>query len=219
MKTVPYHNNPDGKACALACYTMVAQYLLPDENATFEQLGKIADWQKGYAVWGFPVWQWMMNKGVHIIDYDIIDYDAWTKRGFKSLKETLPENEYVFLEKATYNVDVVGKQIKLAFEHPNFTYIRKKVSWDDVVKEFNKPGICDVTVNSRALNHLDVFAGHRVILIDITEKEVIFHDPNRAGTGAYRHEPLEHFRTVFESIEGPELARYSLESHQTSSAN
>lgn len=211
MKEVPYHNNPSGTACALACYTMAAQYLLPEHDITFEQLGEIADQREGYAVWGFPVWQWLMNKGVYIIDYDVIDYDAWAKRGFESLKENLPENEFAFLEKATYDVDTVGKQIKLAFDHPNFTYVRKKTTWDDVIAEFNKPGICDLTLNSRALNKRDGFVLHRVMLIDITDNEVIFHDPNREGTGAYRHEPFEHFRAVFESIEGPELTRYSLE--------
>jgi len=46
MKQVPNHSNP-GNACALACYTMIAQYLLPGRNITFKQLAKITDWKKG----------------------------------------------------------------------------------------------------------------------------------------------------------------------------
>ena len=209
-KQVPYHNNP-GNACALACYTMVAQYLLPELNITFGQLGKIAGWNKGYAVWAFPVWKWLMDKGLYITDYDVIDYDSWATKGFDSLKGTLAEDEFNFYKEVTYDLNKVGKQIKLTYRHPNFTYEKKKLSWIDVVTEFNKPGICDLTLNSRALNHLEGFIGHRVVLIDITDTEVIFHDPNKKGTGAYRHEPIEHFKTVFENIDGPELARYSLE--------
>lgn len=215
MKNVPYHDNP-GNACALACYTMVAQYLFPDDNITFEQLATITNWQKGYAVWGFPIWKWLMNKGMRLVDYDVIDYKEWATRGFNSLRKSLPEEEFNFYKKATYDVEAVRKQLDLAFKHPNFTYIRKRATWDDVVTEFHKPGICDLTLNSRALNsralnHKDGFLGHRVVLVDITDTEVIFHDPNKAGDGAYRHESLEHFRKVFESIDGPELARYSLE--------
>ena len=75
MKDVHYHHNP-GNACALACYTMAAQYLQPNENITFEKLGKIADWHPGYVVWGFRAWKWMMDCGLFMINYDIIDYEA-----------------------------------------------------------------------------------------------------------------------------------------------
>jgi hypothetical protein len=33
---------------------MVAQYLLPDANITFEKLGKLSDWHLGYIVWEAP---------------------------------------------------------------------------------------------------------------------------------------------------------------------
>lgn len=49
MKQAPYQPNP-GNACALACYTMIAQYLLPKEHITFEQLGVIGNWRKGYVI-------------------------------------------------------------------------------------------------------------------------------------------------------------------------
>ncbi len=52
--------------------------------------------------------------------------------------------------------------------------------------------------------------GHRVLIIDITGNEVIFHDPNPDWSGAYRREPLEHFKKVFESLNEPELTRYYL---------
>ena len=69
------------------------------------------------------------------------------------------------------------------------------------------PGLGEET----AKNLKEGFLLHRVVLIEITDSEVIFHDPNEASSGAYRHETLEHFRTVFEGVDGPELARYSLE--------
>jgi len=210
MKIVPYHDNP-GSACALACYTMVAQYLLPNLGITFEQLGKIAGWEKGYAVWPFPVWEWLMDKGVKIVDYDVIDYKLWANKGYESLKNSLPSVEYDAYKKSTYDINLVGRQVKLAFAHPNFTYVRKKVSWDDVVAEFNKPGICDLTINLNALNRLDGYVAHRIVLLDITPAEVVFHDPRKDIDGSYRHESIEFFKLVFEGVEGPELTRYYLD--------
>lgn len=209
MKKIPYHGNP-GNACALACYTMTAQYLLPDKNLTFEKLAKIAHWRKGYVVWAFRVWEYLMDLGVHITDYDSIDYEAWITGGVKGLQASLPDQEFEYIRKNTYDLEEEGKLAKLALHHPNFTYILKKPTWEDVVKEFNKPGICELSLNSRQLNRCKGFALHRVVLIDITDKEVVIHDPNEDGSGSYRREPLEFFREVFETPEAPEICHYSL---------
>jgi hypothetical protein len=211
MKQVPYHDNP-GNACALACYTMIAQYLLPNADITFEQLGTIANWRKNYVVWEFPVWKWLMDKGVCITDYDVIDYDAWSKQGVVGLKDSVPPEEFKWYEENTYDLNEVTGHIQQAFIHPNFTYNRQKPDWQDVVSEYEKPGICDIVLNSHALNGKEGFAAHRVVLIEITDKEVVFHDPNYDGSGKYRHESVEHFRKAIESTESPALARYSLAS-------
>lgn len=207
MRQVPYHANP-GNACALACYTMVAQYLLPERSVTFEQLAAIADWKKGYVVWGFSVWQWLMDQGLHMTDYDVIDYEAWATEGVKGLERSVPSKEFAYYQENSFDLEAESKNINLMYEHPFFTYIRRTPRWDDIVREFNEPGICDVTLNARFLNHQEGFAGHRVVLVDITANEVIFHDPNCDGTGAYRRELIEHFKQVVASFGSPELARY-----------
>lgn len=210
MRDVPYHDNP-GNACALACYTMIAQYLLPDVGITFEQLGKIAGWRKDYVVWEFPVWKWLMDRGVYITDYDVIDYEAWIKDGIDGLKRSVPEEEFKWYQENTFDLNEVTAHIRTAFSHENFSFVHRKPTWKDVLAEYNKPGICDVVLNSHALNGKEGFAAHRVVLIEINDTEVIFHDPNYDGSGVYRHESVEHFRKAFEAIESPALARYSLE--------
>jgi hypothetical protein len=190
---------------------MVAQYLLPDAGITFEQLGKIADWHSGYVVWEFPAFVWLMDHGVHITDYDDFAYDAWVKDGVEGLKRLLPAKEFAWYRDNTYDLDEVTKHIPKTFAHPNFTFLNRKPTWKDVVAEYGKPGICDIVLNLRALNREEGFAAHRVVLVEVTGDEVIFHDPNRDATGAYRREPLDHFRHAFESFETPALTRYSLE--------
>lgn len=209
MKRVPYHDNP-GNACALACYTMVAQYLLPNANVTFEQFSKIGGWRKDYVVWEFPIWKWLMDQGVHITDYDNIDYQVWSKEGMVGLKSSVPSEEFKWYEENTFDLNEVTTHIQQAIIHPNFAHVHKKPTWEDVMTEYKKPGICDIVLNSRALNHKEGFAAHRVVLIQITDKEVLFHDPNHDGSGKYRHEPIEHFKRALNSTQSPALARYSL---------
>jgi hypothetical protein len=209
MQHIPYHPNP-GNACALACYTMVGQYLLPDEQITFDQLSATANRREGYVVWEFPIWKWLMDRGVHITDYDVIDYHAWAKDGVSGLQNSVPADEFAWYKTNTYDLNEVTEHIQTAFDHPNFSFHHRKPTWDDVLAEYNKPGICDIVLNSKALNHEDGFAAHRVVLIEVTDSEVVFHDPNSKGDGAYRREPVAHFRKAFETIASPALARYSL---------
>ncbi len=208
MKQVPYHSNP-GNACALACYTMIAQYLLPKAHISFEQLAKIADWRKSYVVWEFPIWKWLMDRGIQITDYDVIDYHTWAKDGVSGLKNSVPEHEFKWYTENTYNLEEVTRHIQKTLNHPNFTFTHRKPTWNDVAAEYQKPGICDLVLNSQVLNHKTGFAAHRVVLIETTGDEVVFHDPNHDGTGKYRREPIAHFRNAFESMESPALARYS----------
>ncbi len=209
MLKVPYHPNP-GNACALACYTMIGQYLLPDEQITFDRLSDIAGRKEGYVVWEFPIWKWLMNRGIHITDYDVIDYAAWILDGVAGFKNSIPEEEFKWYSENTYDLAAVTPHIKGTFDHPNFTYVKHKPTWDDVVAEYQKPGICDIVLNSHALNRREGFAAHRVVLLEISDTEVIFHDPNHDGSGKYRREPIGHFRKAFETIASPALARYSL---------
>ncbi len=209
LTTVPYQANP-GNACALACYTMVAKYLLPNEDITYEKLGKIANWHPGYVVWGFRVWQWLMDREVYISDTDQIDYAAWARNGVEGLRRSVSVDEFAYYQNNTFDLADEGRQISLVFDHPHFYYTKKNITWTDVVAEFAKPGICDITLNSHYLNRTRGLAVHRVVIIDINPQEVVFHDPNRGGTGAYRRESTDHFRRSVESLGGAEVARYSL---------
>ena len=208
MKKVPYEPNR-GNSCALSCYTMAARYLWPDEDITFEQLAKTADWRRGYAVWGFRVWKWMMDKGARIVDYDVIDYEAWAKEGIRGYKNSVSKEHFDWVYKHSYDLEAETQNIGLAFEHPNFTYVRKEIAWADVEREFKKPGICDLTLNIGLIDE-GRDGIHRVVLVDITDTEVVFHDPNKAGDGAYRRVSKKLFKSMMESLRGAELCRYSL---------
>ncbi|HUB93568.1 MAG TPA: hypothetical protein VMB52_03635 [Verrucomicrobiae bacterium] len=209
MKQVPYHNNT-GNACALACYTMVAQYLMPEAGITFEQLAKIGNWREGYVVWEYPIWNWLLDRGVYIVDYEPSDIISWAGKGVDGLEASVPAKEFEWYKRNTYDLDEVTESVKITIHHPSFTLINRVPVWADVVAEYGQPGICDVTLNSKVLNHEEGVAVHRVVLLDITEDEVVFHDPNLDGSGIHRREPLSYFRNSFESLESRALARYSV---------
>lgn len=150
-----------------------------------------------------------MDRGVRIDDYDVSDMKAWGEHGLDGLRNSVSEREFQFYQENTYDLKAVTKQVSSTYHHPNFSYTQKKLTWEDIVAEVRKPGICDITLDSRTLNRKPGFTVHRVVLIDITDTEVIFHDPLLDGGGAYRHELIAHFRKAVDSLSGAELARYS----------
>jgi hypothetical protein len=77
---IPYEKNR-GNACALVCYTITARYFFPDSS--FEQIAKISDWQSGFVIWPYKFWLWIMDKGINITDFDLIDAEAWANKGYK----------------------------------------------------------------------------------------------------------------------------------------
>jgi hypothetical protein len=210
MKQVPYEGNR-GSSCALSCYTMAARYLWPDKDITFEQFAKLSDYHNGYAVWGFAVWKWMVEQGARIVDYDIIDCEAWARDGLKGLENSISPKHFKYYTNLTFDIDKDTKNLQAIFGQSGFNFIKKKITWGDVEREFRKPGICDLTINARIIDDREGFSLHRIILLDITDKEVVFHDPNNDFGGANRHEPLEKFKKAFANVpDGAELCRYSL---------
>jgi len=89
MLDIEYVGNP-GKACALACYTMTAKYFFPEETS-FEKIAKVSDWQPGYVVWAFKFWLWIMNKGIKITNYEVLDYEGWAKDNIQNASSYLSE--------------------------------------------------------------------------------------------------------------------------------
>ncbi len=212
MKKVPYYSNPNNDWCALACYVMVGQYLLPDAGITFGKFKKLADAREGYVVWAFPVWSWLMDHGIIIHDQDVSSNEMWLKDGVDGLRNSVSEKEFAFYEKNTYDLNQVTNELRKTSSHPNFTYTQKHVTWNEIIDSVKQPGICDMTLNGRLLDTGEGFSVHRVVLIDITDKEVIFHNPNVRGDGAYQRKPIVEFRKAVESLSGPELCHYSVAS-------
>lgn len=213
MKKVPYERNR-GNSCALSCYTMVARYLFPDAKVSFDDLAKIAGFRVGYVVWGFPVWQWMIDRGAEIVDYDVVDYEAWAREGLEGYQKSVSAEHFGYVAGQTFDIEKDTQNLQKLFGDSAFSFVRKKVDWSDLVGEYEKPGICEVTLDAAVLD--DGRGGgemslHRVVLLGMEDGEVVFHDPNMAGTGAYRRVPTELFREAFLAVpDGAEICRYGL---------
>ncbi|MCJ7804892.1 hypothetical protein MUP35_04145 [Patescibacteria group bacterium] len=205
MLKIPYFKNR-GKACALACYAMVAKYFFP--GTTFSQIAKISQWEPGYVIWGFKFWHWIMEKGIKIDDYDLIDYEAWAKEGIEGLKKSVPKKFFEDYQKNSKDLAGLSKDIPKVINHKNFNYHRQKPTFKDLLKAFRQGAVCEVTLNSATLEGINDFWPHRVVILDIDDKNITFHDPGKKSRPA-RKESLELFKKAWlKDMSEPELCIY-----------
>jgi len=203
---IPYVSAPEN-ACALACYTMVAQYFFPD--TTFEEIAEVTGWEPGYVIWAFLFWLWIMDKGVRVQDYDLLAMEAWAEQGLAGLRESVSEKEYEYYKTHTKDLDAVTEDIGVVVNHDNFVHLQKKPGMEDLEQAFDQGDVCEVVLDSHTLDEIDGFALHRVVITDLDEKSIRFHDP-REKSRPYRQEQHELFKNAWlEAVSEPELCVYS----------
>ena len=174
MLDIPYEKNR-GLACALACYTMTARYYFPE--ATWEQIAKISNWEPGYVVWSFRFWKWIMDKGIKITDYDMIDFRSWADEGLEGLRKSVSEKEFEFYKTKTKDIESYSEDIKKVLEHENFIHKKEVPTFKALEEAFEDGCVCEVMLDSCALDQIDGFSLHRVVVLDIDDNNIVFHDP------------------------------------------
>lgn len=206
--TIPYVASPDDWSCALACHAMTAVHFVP--GTTIDDIAKIVDWQPGYAVWAFRFWEWLLARGVVITDYDLIDYAAWAAEGLIGLKRSTPEKEFACYQAATKDIDALSDDVQRVFALPGLTYRRRKPTMADLEAAFTRGAVCEVTLDSGALDATAEFMLHRVVILEVTPQTVTFHDPRPIGESLPAHTvPRAHFAHAWlDALEAPELCVY-----------
>ncbi len=206
MLDIPYIGSPKN-ACALACYTMVAKYFFPE--TTFEQIAEISNWEPGYLVWGYKFWSWITHKGIKVTDYDLIDLESWVAEGRDGLKKSVSKKEFDYINSHTKDLNGLTQDIIKLDKNNNFVYHRQKPTMDLLYKEITNRNPAEVVLDSHTLDKKEGFALHRVVVTDIDDKEITFHDP-RETPRPNRVEPVEDFENAWlQAVSEPELCIYS----------
>ncbi len=204
MLNVPYIEQPDQNSCALACYVMVAKYFFPE--TTFEEIAQVSDWQKGYVIWPFKFWLWLLEKDIKIEDYDLIDAGKWANEGITGLKESVSEKEFDYYIKNTKDIDSYAADIKKVLQNPEFAYHKEKPTLQLLKDAVQSGTICEVVLNAGVLRDTSDFILHRVVVLDISDTEIIFHDP---ALGPNIQADKEKFENAWLSaVSEPELCIY-----------
>ena len=205
MLSIPYEKQIDPNACALACYTMVAKYFFPE--ITTEVIKMVAGWEPDYTVWAFKFWRWIMDCGIKIEEYELIDYNLWAEEGLTGLRKSVSDSEFNFYTKYAKDIGVYPEQIKAILNHKNFKYHKAKPTYEQLNDALANKKVCTVVLDSRSLRNLTGFSLHQVVILSASKDQVNIHDPL---TGPNLAIPKATFiKAWLEKVSQPELTVYS----------
>ncbi len=208
MQKVPFIKQPDDYSCALASYTMVGKYFFPE--LSLQEVVKITNWQKGKIVWPYRFWLYLVQKGVNVADYDLIDIKAWARFGEQGLKNSVLDlKEFEFYKKHSLDLNAEAKVIAELLKEKKFVYQKRRPTFDDLLHALDKKAICEVTLNPYVLRGETGFMIHRVVVVGYASDKIVFHDPDNKRPQAYKKVDRNVFINAWlNGLDAPELAVY-----------
>jgi hypothetical protein len=151
-----------------------------------------------------------MDRGIVVEDNDLIDLAGWAKEGVEGLRKSVSMKEFEYYQTHSVNLDELTKCIPGVYEHKNFSYHRRKPTMELLVEALGMGKVCEVVLDSHALDGIEGFALHRVVVLGMEGDEVVFHDP-RPEPLAQRRESIGLFKKAWlENVGEPELCIYSI---------
>ncbi len=176
LKIPFFANLKDDNHCLQACFKMILKHYFPEKNYSFKKLDKLSKHVNGKLTWQGAFLISLYKMGFEVINIENLDYKKFAKNGNRYLKTIWSEevfntqNKFSDLKKEQKNAQKITQEngIKL---------INKEVSIKDVEKYFNDGFIVVVSINPCVLVNKKCYWSHVVLITDINDKIITFHDP------------------------------------------
>jgi len=183
MKKIPFYPNLDDTHCFQAVIKMVLKYYFPEEEYSWEELEKLTGKKEGLWTWPLYGMLRLKEKGFDIINMEDFDYQRFIKLGNSYLLERLGK------EVGTAQI----KNSDIPFEINNakqfikyFNGSPQIASIEDIKKllDINYLIICNV--NSNALNGMQGYNGHFILVYHLDKNYLYIHNPGLPPVKAHK---------------------------------
>lgn len=169
-----YPNTPDDTHCFQAGIKSVLKFFEPEQEYSWKELEAITAKVEGLWTWPIATMLWLAERNYQIIVKTTFDYRAFASKGNEYLFERLG-NEVAKAQIANSNIPQEQRlaerlldKVKIVREIPDF---------DDIRNLLDDKFIATCNVNSRALNNLNGYAGHFVVVMGFDDDGLYIHDP------------------------------------------
>lgn len=181
MPEVPFYPNAeDGNHCMVAIYRSIFEYL-QGTKYTMEEMEQFVGYQDHRAAWTLLPLTKMAAAGFDIRMIEPFDYRAYAAKGEDYLAQAFNKDKARWLLAHSNISDIT----------PSIPAFLRTVRWEnrqailqDIDNMLTEGRLVFVTLNSRALNNLDGYAEHAVLIFGRQGSDYLLHDP---GPPAHPH--------------------------------
>jgi hypothetical protein len=169
-----YSNTPDDTHCFQAALRMILKHFLPEQDFSWQQLDEITAKHPGMWTWPMAGLCWLKQNGFDVINIEDFDYRRFCE-----------EKENYLTEK--FGSEVARVQVKNSVLHAEIEWAKKFIttvptqnrlpSYDEIINLALEGYLLIVNVNARTLNHTPGYAGHFIVIGNVTNNWLQFHDP------------------------------------------
>ncbi len=177
MKThnVPFYANfPDNTHCFQAAFKMVLKFFLPEKDFSWQELDVLTAKVEGLWTWPLAGLLWLNKNSFEVRDIEFFDYNEFTEKGGKYLVDFFGKE----VGEAQIKYSELGQEVGFAKEFVEKIKPEVRIPTMDEIKSLLESGyllICNI--NACALDGLEGFSGHFVVITGFDDHGLILHDP------------------------------------------
>ncbi|MCD6476997.1 MAG: hypothetical protein J7K26_02425 [Candidatus Aenigmarchaeota archaeon] len=168
-----FPNSSDDIHCLQACMKMVLKYYFPEKDFSFEQINELMGLGKR-KLWSTPVQAVVVldDLGLNVKCYASFNFEEYVENPMQYIKNNY--NDW----KTILNYLDVDLDVRFLKEAINRNLVENKLlMFDDIIKFFKENAIIIVILNINKFENKEGYLGHAVVITDIGEDYVEFHDP------------------------------------------
>lgn len=173
-RKVPFFPNPDDTHCFQASIRMVLKYFTPNQNYDWEVLDELTGKKKDLWTWPMYAMTQLKEKGFDVVSIEDFDYNRFSREGEPYIMERFGQ-EVGLAQIQNSDIPYEMKNAELLLKHCKFE--QRLPDLQDINMLLKNGYLLICNVNSQALNQIDGYTGHFVVVYDIDDTHLKIHDP------------------------------------------
>lgn len=194
MKKLPkptFYPNLDKSHCVQACLKSIFSVTHPGEEFSWEKLEDLTDYLPGHGAWIYPELLSLDKYGLQAKLTTGFNIKRFIQEGFSYIEDEYGKEVADYEREHPHDYEKLKKQMQEALDR-NLVIGRLGTNRD--IKDFIDDGwYVMVLVNSKALNNLPGYTGHRILIYGYDDTGVIVNDPGPTNPQDGGHISWEQF--------------------------
>lgn len=177
LYNIPFYKNLDDDThCIQAALKIVLGFYNPEKEYSFEELNKITAHVPGKWTWQYAMVDWLGSNGFLAVAIEDFDTEEFVEKGEEYLKKHWKEEVFA-TQKQFSNFSEERIYAKKALQNKNVSLPNKIAKFADLEKYYEEEYIVIASINPKVLDGEEGYASHVVVVTDLNDKEITFHDP------------------------------------------